>query len=108
MSRAKTTPLHYYMASALVTFVRHEGEGVEVPKQRHLNALIEVPRKAITSSSLNNARVAMFDRIRSEAGVEEKDLRDICFLSFSYLGNMKPADFYDLGAPNRPAAPPLQ
>lgn len=99
----KGSPKHYYMAAALITYVRPEGENeVSSPKQRHLNIVMELPRKAITSSGITNANRAAIERFTREANLPGDAVRDFVFLNFSYLGNMAPDDFYDLKPGNLP------
>jgi hypothetical protein len=86
----KTSPQHYYVVAALLTFIR-EGK----PRQRHMNVVLELHRKAITASVLDNARSAFLQRLADETQVSGTDVNDITFLSFSYLGTMRPEDFYD-------------
>jgi len=97
---SKTNPQHYYMVAAVLTYVRKEVSqgGVPVtgvPKQRNMNIVLELPRKAITHFVINNARQAMLQRLAEESSVISEEVRDIVFLNFSYLGLMKPEDFYD-------------
>lgn len=84
-------PQHYYMATVLIIYER---DGA--PKQKHMNMVIQVPRKLLTTSSLNNVRMTALQRLAEETGVTAEDVRDLIFLGFTYLGNAKPADFYDM------------
>lgn len=98
---------HYYMIAALLTYVRQDGDANEIlagkdpfqPKQRHMNIVLEQARKGITASALNNARLALQQRLADEVGETFRGVRDITFLSFNYFGHMKPEEFHDMPAP---------
>jgi len=94
----KTAPHHYYMVTTLVTYTR---EGT--PKQRHMNLVLEQPKKPISMSIIDNARQGVLHRMRVEAGISPEDITMIVFLSFSYLGVMLPKDFYDMEPEQQPA-----
>ena len=96
----KTNPQHYYIAAAMITYVRDDQ-----PRQRHMNVVMELPRKLITSSALNNARSAMLQRLADEVGDSFGGAKDLVFLSFSYLGHAKPDEFYDLKDPSQNSTP---
>lgn len=95
----KSAPQHFYMAAVLLTYTRPQLEDGQVMKQRHMNIVLELPRKAITASALNNARMAVLQRLMEESQVSADQVHDVVFLGFSYLGNLRPSDFYDLQAP---------
>lgn len=96
----RTNPQHYYIATALLTYTRPQGEEDQIMKQRHMNVVLELPRKVITASTLDNARVAVLQRLMDENQVPSDQVHDVVFLGFSYLGNIRPDDFYDLKAPS--------
>lgn len=100
----KSAPQHYYMAAVLLTYARPLDDTTPnnmALKQRHMNVVLELPRKAITSATINNARMAVLQRLMDENQVTADQVRDVVFLGFSYLGNLRPGDFYDLQAPSR-------
>jgi hypothetical protein len=100
----ETNPKHFYMAAAMLTYARVDvlagkdeiGEERHKTQQRHMNIVLEQPRKSVSAGTLNNARIALQQRLADEIGGSFRGVRDIVFLSFSYLGHMKPADFHDM------------
>ena len=104
-------PQHYYMVTALITYTRENADSepapaIIKPKQRHLNIVMTTPRKTITASALDNVRVAAIQRFCGESGVSSGDIKDIVFLSFSYLGLMAPNVFHDRPLIDKPASSP--
>jgi len=112
---AKTSPKHFYMVAAMVTYIRNETTQVtsdilsgdeqvvtkEAPKQRRVNIIMEMTRKAITESSINNARMAIFQRLAEESNISADEIKDFVFLGISHLGHMAPEDFYDMSGPKK-------
>lgn len=98
----KSSPQHFYMAVVMLTYVRPLDDTSSADmtlKQRHMNLVLELPRKAITYSTINNARMAALQRLADENQVTSDQVRDVVFLGFSYLGNIRPGDFYDHQSP---------
>ena len=99
---AKSPPKHFFMIAALLTYERQELEngkafGKPTPKQRHMNTIMELPRRAVTAADLNQARLAMFQRLADETGEPFRGVKDIVFLNFAYLGHMSPEEFHNQG-----------
>lgn len=99
---------HFYMLTATIHYVRGgqtEGgnEIAPIAKQQTFNLVMQLQKKGVTASALDNARAALFDRLNQESGVASADCRSIVFNSFSYLGFMAPSEFHDIPEPE--AAP---
>lgn len=86
---------HYYMVTALVTYVRRSDE-VEIPKQKHMNAVLGMEDKKITSMVVNNAKQNILQRMIIEGDVQPDAIKDIVFLGWSYLGFMTDQEFHDI------------
>lgn len=94
MSQDNASTRFYSLAACLITYEREDGEH----RQRHSNIVIESPSKNITSSALNNARLALLQRFQIETGLSSSGVKDLVFLSISPLGLMTPARFHDLAS----------
>lgn len=97
------SPRHYYMATILATYVREDktegGSPINPgPRSRYLNLVLELNRKQVTAKDLRHAELGAQQRIADELGESFKELREVVFIGFSYLGHMKPAEFYQKSA----------
>lgn len=79
---------HYYMATALVGFIR-DGQ----PKQRYMNIVMQSANRQINAAAINDARLALITRLNQEIEIQVSDIKDFVFLSFSYLGHMSEKEF---------------
>ena len=82
--------LHHYMATTLVMYKR---EGDEVVKSRHMNMVITSNTKAITYHLIDQGRLSILERMKTELNVDPENIVDFVFISFSYLGLMSQDDF---------------
>lgn len=92
MSYDNASTRFYSLAACLITYEREDGQH----RQRHMNMVVESPTKNITSSALNNARLAVLQRFQMENAEVSLVVRDLVFLAISPLGLMTPAKFHDL------------
>jgi len=83
-------PQHYFLTTALVTYVKSKQL-----RQRHMNVVCAVEKKEIRYSTLASAKASVREQLLGEAGIAADMVKDITFLSFNYLGHMKPDEFYD-------------
>jgi hypothetical protein len=92
------------MVTAMGAYVRKEevptGNGdvetVEIPRQRHFNAVVQLKSKAITANTIDVTRHMILQRIVAEGQVPLEDVRDIVFLNWSHLGFMTEEEFQDV------------
>ena len=89
MARSPSHRMHFYMATAQVTYVREKSEA----KQRHLNIVMQAETKNIGTGALNQARLILIQRLYQEANIRVEDVKDFVFLGFSYLGHMSDKEF---------------
>ncbi len=82
-------PQHYFMVTALLTYTREDAQ-----KQRHMNSLLQLPAKKITSTALNNVNRALLQRLWDESQVPVENVLDVAMLGISYLGHMTEQEFH--------------
>lgn len=91
MSNDRNAPRFYSLAACLLAY-EIEGQA----RQRYMNVVCESPTKNISSSALNNARLALLHRFQLETGLETSVVKDLVFLAISPLGLMPPNKFHDM------------
>lgn len=91
-------PHHYFMVTALLTYTREDAQ-----KQRHMNSLLQLPTKKVTSTVLNNINRALLQRLWDESQVPVENVLDVAMLGISYLGHMTEQEF--IGKDEETAAP---
>lgn len=95
-----TQRFDFFMLTAEITYLRDEQ-----PKQRRLNTLIQLPKALVTFKAINNARIALLQRLHDEANIPQEDVKDFVILNISHLGRGTQAEFHESGY-NRTSAPP--
>ena len=79
---------HYYIMCATMVYAKDE-----TVKQRQMNTIAHGPSKNFTSVLINNARIALMQRLFEEADIEVTAMRDFIITNVSYLGYMTAAEF---------------
>lgn len=87
---AGESPKFFFSVAGLLTYVKEE-----LPKQRHLNILLELDAPQLTKASLNNVYRAALQRLKAENDVDAEHVKDFVILNVSLLGHMLPTEFHD-------------
>ena len=83
--------MYFYIASVEANFER---DGAI--RRRTMNIVLELQERKITAAALNNAQLAITQRLFEEMGVDRESTKDLVFLNISYLGHMPRRAFHDM------------
>lgn len=83
----------FFMASALAIYERDD----EI-KQRNLNVLLQSSTPSITKDDLQTLNRTVMQRLNAESDVQPDQIKDVIFMSISFLGAMPPEEFHGQSA----------
>lgn len=84
-----TQRFDFFLMTAEITFQR--GDDI---KQRRVNTVLQLPKPVVDYQSIDDARIATFERLQAEGQIEPQMIKDFVILSISHLGRCTPAEFH--------------